>query len=173
MSERRWWTSGALPLVVVAGLWACGGQEPAKIGGPMPSFELPRLEGGTMSGDSLAGRPVVLNFWATWCQPCRKEFPVLNALHRDPRVEVVTVALDEEGAARVAPFVEREGLEYPVLLGNQEIFELFGGYTIPHTLVIDPDQTVVGVYRGPASEETLDRDLRRIGAFEEQVSGPA
>lgn len=174
MSERRWWIGGPLVLLLAAMAGGCGSQEPAKIGGVMPGFELPRLEGGTMSGDSLAGRPVVLNFWATWCQPCRKEFPVLNALHRDPRVEVVTIALDEEGAARVAPFVEREGLEYPVLLGNQEVFELFGGYGIPHTLVIDPAQTVVGVYRGPASEESLERDLRRIGAFEEEgESGPA
>lgn len=168
MRERRWWTGTTLLLAAVAAVWACGGGEPAEIGAPMPDFELPRLEGGTMSGDSLAGRPVVLNFWATWCQPCRAEFPVLNALHRDPRVEVVTVALDEEGAVRVAPFVEREGLEYQVLLGDQEVFERFGGYTIPHTLVIDPSQVVVGFYRGPASEEKLAADLRRMGAFADE-----
>ena len=145
-------------------LGGCGGEPtgPVGIGSKAPVFDLPALEGGSMSSADLTGRPVVLNFWATWCQPCRKEFPVLNALHRDPRVEVVTIALDEEGEARVRPFVRREELEYRVLLGDQQTFERFGGYTIPHTLVLDPEQTIVGVYRGPASEAKLEADLRRI-----------
>ncbi len=177
MRERWWWTCGRLLTALsVAASLACAGEpaEPVRVGGPMPAFELPRLEGGTMSGESLAGRPVVINFWATWCQPCRREFPLLNDLHRDPRVEVVTVALDKEGAGRVAPFVAREGLDYPVLLGDQEVFERFGGFAIPYTLVIDPAGTVVSLYRGPVSEESLEGDLRRMGvAPKEEPPGSA
>ena len=152
----------ALTALVLAG---CGGEPaaPVGIGSAAPAFELPDLAGGSLRSETLAGRPLILNFWATWCQPCRKEFPVLNALHADPRVEVVTVALDEEGEKKVAPFVEREGLGYTVLLGNQEVFERFGGFTIPYTLVIDSRRTIVGVYRGPASEENLEADLERMG----------
>jgi hypothetical protein len=85
---------------------------------------------------------------------------------------VVTIALDEEGQQKVAPFVKREGLEYKVLIGNQQIFERFGGYTIPHTLVLDKTLTIVGVYRGPASEENLEGDVRRItGEAVPEVTG--
>jgi cytochrome c biogenesis protein CcmG/thiol:disulfide interchange protein DsbE len=170
MRRRRSWIKRALPPAMVAlamAALAVGGcaVEPdvaVGIGSPMPAFELPALEGGSLSSEALLGRPVILNFWATWCQPCRKEFPVLNALHQDPGVEVVTIALDEEGEKKVAPFVRREGLNYKVLLGDQKSFERFGGFTIPYTLVIDPAQTIVGVYRGQASAESLERDLRRI-----------
>ena len=173
--RRRSWIECTLLLVMAAlALSGCAGEptEPFGIGSPAPAFELPTLGGGSLSSETLAGRPVILNFWATWCQPCRKEFPVLNALHQDPRVEVVTIALDEEGERKVAPFVRREGLDYKVLLGDQKTFERFGGFTIPYTLVIDPAQTVVGVYRGPASEENLERDLRRIaGEAEGETAG--
>lgn len=165
---------GLLPalatLALCGSLWSCGG-EPAGlvgIGSRAPAFDLPALEGGSLSSETLEGRPVILNFWATWCQPCRREFPILNALHRDSRVEVVTISLDEEGPQKVASFVERQGLEYKVLLGDQETFERFGGFTIPYTLVLDPEQVIVGVYRGPASEESLQSDLRRIYADETQ-----
>ena len=139
--------------------------------GTAPAFDLPALAGGSLDSEALAGRPVILNFWATWCQPCRKEFPVLNALHRDPRVEIVAIALDEEGERTVAPFVRREGLEYRVLLGDQATFERFGGFTIPYTLVLDGAGTIVAMYRGPAAEESLERDLARIaGAAGEEAA---
>ena len=171
-----------LPLVaaVAVACWlaclGCSGEPavPVGVGSPAPAFTLPRLEGGELASATLIGRPVILNFWATWCQPCRKEFPVLNALDRDSRVEVVTIALDEDGQRIVAPFVRREGLEYTVLLGNQEVFERFNGFTIPYTLVLDPAQTVVGTYRGPASAEDLRRDLAPFlgAAGEESAATP-
>ncbi len=177
MRSRRSWIEYALvPAFVALTLGGCAAEPagPVGIGSTAPAFELPALEGGSLSSETLVGRPVILNFWATWCQPCRKEFPVLNALHRDPRVEVVTIALDEEGQQKVATFVKREGLEYKVLIGDQETFERFGGYTIPHTLVLDETLTIVGVYRGPASEENLESDLRRItGEAAPEATGEA
>ena len=175
MRRRQPWVERVVPLAVAAlALWGCAGEPtpPIEVGGLAPAFELPALDGGSLSSEDLEGRPVILNFWATWCQPCRKEFPVLNALHRDPRVEVVAIALDEEGERKVAPFVRREGLDYKVLLGDQKTFERFGGFTIPYTLVLDSAQTIVGAYRGPASEENLESDLRRIaGDAEGEAAG--
>ncbi len=102
-----------------------------------------------------------MNFWATWCQPCMHELPVLNELTRDG-VRVVAVALDEEGAKVVEPFVEEHGLAYTVLLGNQEVFQRFSGFAIPFTLVLDGSWTVVGIYRGPVTREDLAADLASI-----------
>ena len=143
-------------------LTACGDSGmPARlaIGDPLPTFSLPALDGSEVDSSSLAGRPVILNFWATWCQPCLKEIPELKDLATDDRVEVVGIALDEEGARAVRPFVENHDMRYLILLGNQEIFQRMGGLTIPFTLVLDPDLQVSNFYRGPATREDIDRDL--------------
>ncbi len=145
-------------LVVLAG---CAGEPsgPLRVGATSPGFELPALEGGKVSSAAYAGKPVVLNFWATWCLPCRKEFPVLQELAADPGVEVLAIALDEAGERVVRPFVEREGFNYTVLLGDESVFQRFSGFSIPYTLLLDERQTVISIYRGPATLEDLRRDL--------------
>lgn len=146
-------------------LAACSGPpKPLRMeaGVELPSFTLPSLDGSEVSSDSFGagGKVTVVNFWATWCQPCRKEMPELSAMAEDPRVEVVGIALDEEGAATVAPFVAEHRIEFPILLGNQEIFQRLGGHAIPYTLVLDSDRKVINVHRGPTTEADLENDLR-------------
>ncbi len=132
------------------------------VGDPLPGFSLAALDGSQVDSGSLAGKPVVLNFWATWCQPCLREIPELGALAEDDRLEVVGIALDEEGQAAVQPFVQSHGMRYRILLGNQEVFLSMGGIAIPYTLVLDPDLRLVNVYRGPAKRADLERDVERI-----------
>lgn len=153
-----------LSLCLLAGvllLSGCGSPPPVEPGQPAPSFELASLTGGTVSSDDLDAKPTVVSFWASWCQPCLKEIPVLNELTEDPSVQVVTIALDDEGAATVAPFVEQHDIRYPVLLGDQETFLRFDGFGIPHTLVLDGERNIVAVHRGPVERETLLSDLGR------------
>lgn len=163
-----------LPLLVVT-LISIGGcadppAEPLRVGSAAPEFVLRSVAGGELRRSSLLGTPVILNFWATWCQPCRREFPVLTALDRDHRVEVVTIALDEDGEESVRPFLRRADLDYTVLLGDEKTFRRFGGFAIPYTLVLDSEHTVVSVYRGPVAEEDLRRDLARINGEPNAVS---
>ena len=132
------------------------------IGSRVPELVLPAVEGGELDLRSLAGEVVVLNFWATWCLPCRREIPELVALADAGRAVVLGVALDEEGGRAVRPFVERHGISYPVLLGNREIFERFHGYTIPYTVVLDRSQQVLNIYRGPISRTLVEDDLQRL-----------
>ncbi|MCP3963358.1 MAG: TlpA family protein disulfide reductase [bacterium] len=144
---------------------ACGDSGvPARldVGSPVPEFNLPALEGGEVASGSLVGEVVVLNFWATWCQPCLKEIPELKELATDDRLRVVGIALDDEGVRVVRPFVESHGMDYTILLGDQEIFQRMGGITIPYTLVLDRSQNVVNVYRGPATRSDIEQDLERI-----------
>ena len=146
------------------GLTACGGVPAAvdlEVGGPIPDFELPSLAGGELSRDDLVGKPVVLNFWATWCRPCLKEIPDLRAIAKDTEVRVVSIALDEEGETVVRPFVERMEIDYEVLLGDMELFQRFDGYAIPYTIVLDASAQVVSIYRGLVNQRRLEKDLRK------------
>ena len=163
-ASRFLWRS-ILPLVLLVSiLWlsACGSPTPRfQEGLPIPEFQLPSLDGDVVHSDDLAGQPVVLNFWATWCGPCVREIPTLKKLHRAGGVRVVSIALDEQGASVVRPFVKRHDIDYPVLLGDHNVFQRFNGSAIPYTFVLDPSLRVVEVHRGLVSARRLEKDLRK------------
>jgi thiol-disulfide isomerase/thioredoxin len=145
-------------------LTACGAvprHQDIQVGQPIPPFELTSLDGTTVNSESLKGKPVVLNFWATWCGPCVREIPTLKELHRADAVRVVSIALDDEGEAVVRPFVAKQSIDYPVLLGGQEIFQRFNGYAIPYTLVLDSSLNIVEMHRGLVTSRRLEKDVRR------------
>ncbi len=151
-----------LALLLLAACGDAGMPARLAIGDPLPGFTLQALDGSEVGSGSLAGKPVVLNFWATWCQPCLKEIPELKDLAADERIEVVGIALDEEGARAVQPFVQSHGMRYRILLGDQEIFQRMGGLTIPYTLILDPNLRVANLYRGPTTRADLERDLEEL-----------
>ena len=141
--------------VLLGGCFGDGSISDLTPGAPAPAFSLADLDGEVVSTASLAGKPAVINFWATWCGPCRHEFPALNKIEAEGKARVVAIALDTEGAEAVAPFVEEKGLEYTVLIGNQKVFTRYDGYAIPHTVVLDAEGKVFKVYRGVVQERTL------------------
>ncbi len=157
---NRLWS--VLTLLVV--LCGCGSESPETltIGTQAPDFSLPSLDGTEVASASLEGEVVVLNFWATWCQPCLREIPELQEIAAEGRAKVVGIALDEEGEAAVRPFVERHDIEYTILLGNQQIFRRFHGISIPYTLVLDPARQVVNIYRGRTTRADIELDLARL-----------
>jgi thiol-disulfide isomerase/thioredoxin len=136
------------------------------IGSRAPGFSLKSLDGNTVTGRSLEGNVVVLNFWATWCATCIAELPDLKQVAASSGAKVVGIALDEDGLMAVKPFVERHGISeitnFTVLLGDQDLFERFKGFGIPYTILLDRSQRVVKIYRGPVTRETLEEDLRAI-----------
>jgi len=95
-----------------------------------------------------------------------KEIPDLKKVAASSGAKVVGIALDEDGLKAVKPFVERFEIDktenYTVLLGNQETFQRFNGFGIPYTLLLDRSQRVVKLYRGPATRESIEQDLRTI-----------
>jgi thiol-disulfide isomerase/thioredoxin len=132
------------------------------VGNRAPDFTLTSLEGATVDSDSLKGRMVVLNFWATWCQPCMSEIPELKEFAASSRVRVVGIALDEGGLQAVKPFAESHRINYTVLLGDENLFQRFNGLGIPYTLVLDQSQRIVKIYRGPITKASLEEDLKII-----------
>ncbi len=101
-------------------------------GSVAPSWELRDLQGETVRSSDLEGKVIVLDFWATWCPPCQKEIPGFIELQEqfgDEGVVVVGVSLDEGSPATVAPFVEKTGINYSVVMGDAEVVKAFGGIT--------------------------------------------
>jgi len=131
---------------------------------PAPSMAFEALEGGTVSFAELAGRVVLVNFWATWCAPCVREMPSLERLHNaleDEGFTVLAVSQDRGGAGVVAPFLARLDLQHlPVYLDPKgKLARAFALKGLPTSFVIDRNGRVVAGLVGPAewdSPEALD-----------------
>jgi peroxiredoxin len=136
---------------------------------PAPAWRLPAVDGQTVSSDQFKGKVVVLDFWATWCAPCRAEIPGYVALqekYRPAGLAVVGVSLDRDGPAAVSRFIAEHRLNYPVVLGDDRIVEAFGGVAaVPTTLIIDRHGVVryrkVGAMPAGEFEAVLGRILEQ------------
>jgi thiol-disulfide isomerase/thioredoxin len=142
---------------------------------PLPELELPDLAGRIWSRADFSGKTSVLAVWATWCGPCKGEMPLLDRLHdewRDGgRFQVVTVSVDRSPAL-VAPYLEREQLDFPVLLSGEDLFRAWDFDSIPRTFVVDPAGTIVAELVGFGSDEAgFERRLREL--VERAASGAA
>ncbi len=128
-------------------------EAPAPAAAPAPDLELtlPLMDGGTFRTSDYRGRVVLLNFWATWCPPCREEIPDLIALHealKDRGFEVVGIAMDLDPEV-VPPFVEEFAIPYPIAYGTQETTQQIGGVLgLPVSLLIGPDGQLAGRFVG-------------------------
>ena len=126
-----------------------------------PAFVLPDLSGNNVSLSDFEGKVVVLDLWATWCPPCRKEIPFLVSLYeqyKDQGLEVIGVGLDQGGASVIAPFVEANEVTYTILVGNQDISQQYKVSGIPMTLMIDRDGRVASKDVGFAP--TMEAEMR-------------
>lgn len=140
---------------------------------PAPLFERPTLDGGSFDLSAHRGEVVLLNFWATWCAPCRYEIPDLIELQEeygDDGLQVVGIALDRQGFEVVRPFAEEYGFNYPLVIADSTIEREYGPITaVPTTLIIGPEGRARYFAEGllskeeiePAIEELLGEDGRR------------
>jgi len=149
------WLVGLAVLAGAALLFLSGepGEGPVDPGAPAPDFTLPRLGGGDrVRLDSLRGRVVFLNFWATWCKPCEEEMPAMERLYqafRDDGLEMLAISVDV-GEAEVIAFQERMGLSFPLLHDpDRSVASRYQSFRFPETYLIDQQGTVVGRYIGP------------------------
>jgi len=131
---------------------------------PMPAFLVNDIDGNPVSTASWKGKVVLLNFWATWCPPCRAEIPILIDLanrYKD-RVQVVGISVDD-GPEEVKQFVKDEGVNYPVLMASREILAEYGDVSaLPTLFVVNPDGNVVQKHQGLYSRALYETEIRLL-----------
>ena len=142
-------------------------QLPLQPGAAAPDFTLKQLAGGDASLSDFRGRPVLVNFWATWCKPCRAEMPeIISAYqaHRDAGLEVLAVNLtDQESMKDVRKFTAEVGLPFTVLLDQKgAVRERYGLIAVPTSIFIDSAGAIRTINSGPINSSALDRGLREI-----------
>jgi len=133
--------------------------------GKAPNFKLKTADGKTIDLQKLHGKVVVVNFWATWCGPCKAEIPGFLDVYKQYKskgLEIIGVSLDQNGWAPVKPFIERYKITYPVVVGDGDLADAYGGINaIPTTFIIDKKGNIVNHHLG-----YLDKN-----AFENLIKG--
>ncbi len=139
-----------------------GGLGP-QVGDVAPDFTLPTLEGNSVRLADYRGKVVFINFWATWCPPCRQEMPSMESLYRRLKgraFEMLAVSIDREGEDGLQPFVSQYGLTFPVLLDpHKEVYRLYGVTGVPETFIVDGHGVILLKLIGPQDwmrQEWLD-----------------
>jgi thiol-disulfide isomerase/thioredoxin len=145
------------------------------IGFPAPVVHFKDLEGKDTSLGDYNGKVVLVNFWATWCDPCREEIPWLIDMQRkyaDKGFTVLGIAMDEEGKKVVAPYVSNEHFDvnsqkltmnYPIVIGNDDIAEKFGGLLgYPTSVLISRDGKQVKRITGIISEAEMSQAIESL-----------
>jgi len=174
MSPRNAPTPAWLPLLAVALLAiACAAEEAGEPGGSgdavasvddagpaAPDFTLQDLDGNTVTLSEFRGKTVIVDFWATWCPPCVFQVPELNRLHSAHRdagdVVVIGVSVDTDGVEVVKPWIEEQGAEYTIVMGDVELAESFGALGFPTLVVVNPEGKVDSLHVGLIEYDTLE-----------------
>lgn len=128
----------------------------------------PDAHGRTQALDQWRGQVIVLNFWATWCPPCREEMPELSAFHEKFRAQGVTVlGLSTDDAAKIHQFASETPTAYPLLAGDFEAMSLAESLgndkgILPYTVVMRRDGSIAAAYLGRVNLSVLERDVRAL-----------
>jgi len=129
-----------------------------------PDFALMDASGKTVRLSDYRGKVVLLNFWATWCAPCKAEVPWFVDLQKtyEDDLVVLGVSFDEDGWDSVRPFIEQRGVNYPVMLAGPELPEQYRKIeSLPATLMIDRNGRIVDTYLGLSSKAQYDALIRK------------
>jgi len=128
-----------------------------------PAFTLTDINGKSVSLSDFKGKVVILDFWATWCPPCKREIPDFIKLQKEfgsRGLQVVGIALDEPG--KVQAYASQNGINYPVLLGSDDIAWKYGGIQgIPTTFIIDKTGKIVSKFEGYRPREVFESEIKK------------
>src|SRR5277367_3377858 len=132
---------------------------------PMPAFLVNDLDGNPVSTAAWKGKVVFINFWATWCPPCRAEIPILIDLENryKDRLQIVGVSVDDGDPADVKQFAKEAGINYPIVMADRTIVKEYGGVpALPTLFVVNADGNVVQKHEGLYSRELYETEIRLL-----------
>jgi thiol-disulfide isomerase/thioredoxin len=142
-----------------------GGASGQLIGQTAPEFELQSLEGKNVKLSDFRGKAVLLNFWATYCGPCKIEMPWFVEMQKEygPQgFQVVGVAMDDASTEEIAKFAKQMGVNYPILLGKEAVGQAYGGVEfLPTTVFVDRDGKVIARKFGLQSRSVFVDNIKR------------
>ena len=158
----------AMLYVASHGIRGAGGNNDASLdvaGKPAPDFTLESLEGKNIRLSGYKGQAVLLNFWATWCGPCKIEMPWFVELQKEygPQgLQIVGVAMDDASKEDIAKFVKEMGVNYPILIGKEDVGNQYGGVNVlPTTFFIDRDGKIVAREFGLQSRSLFVDNIKK------------
>lgn len=143
-------------------------------GQPAPDFALASLDGKTVKLSDFRGKAVLLNFWATWCEPCKIEMPWFVELQKQygPRgLQVLGIAMDDSGVKEIDDFAKKMNVNYPIVIGKESVGDQYGGIPyLPSTFYIDRDGKVIDRIFGLVSRSEIESDIQKALASSGQVA---
>lgn len=134
-------------------------------GSKAPEFSLPDVNGKPVKLSDYKGKVVIVDFWATWCPPCRKGIPDLISLQKEfgKDIVVIGISLDTDTKSDVAPFIKNMGINYPVAYGNLEVTQMYGNVeAIPTSFVIDKQGNIVDKHVGLVSKDAYTSVIKQL-----------
>ncbi|MGC1621156.1 MAG: TlpA disulfide reductase family protein [Candidatus Acidiferrum sp.] len=132
---------------------------------PAPEFKLTSLDGKPIALENLRGKVVFLNFWATWCGPCRAEIPDLVELQNEfkDRLQIIGLDVDDDDVAEVEKYAKETGINYPVAMATDAIRDAYGGIpALPTSFVLDTEGRVVQKHTGLLDPSLYDSEIRAL-----------
>ncbi len=152
----------ALVLFLVAGC-PLKEQEGARV--IAPDFSLPDLSGRTIKLSDLRGKVVLVEFWATWCPPCREALPGMERLYEayhDKGLDILAISMDDGDWDEVSRFVKAHGMRYPVLKGDEKVSNEYMVRVIPSLYLVDREGRIAKQFIGGGGEDALAKEVRAL-----------
>ena len=145
---------------------------------PAPEFELKDADGKTVRLSDYKGKVILLDFWATWCGPCKIEIPwfiQFERQYKDKGFAVIGVAMDEEGWTVVKPFISELAINYRILQGSDATAQKYGGVdALPTTFLIDREGKIVDTHVGLTGKDEFENGIKKLmgtpGIVQERAS---
>jgi peroxiredoxin len=133
---------------------------------PAANFTLADASGAKVVLANYKGKVVLLNFWATWCGPCKVEIPwfvEFNKTYKDRGLAVVGVSLDDDGWKSVKPYLAEKKIDYTVVVGNDAVSKSYGDVdSLPTTFIIDQDGRIAFTHTGLVSKDTYEKEIQSL-----------
>lgn len=131
-----------------------------------PNFTLADVNATPVKLSDYKGKVVLLNFWATWCGPCKIEIPwfiEFEKTYKDRGFTTVGISMDDDGWKAVKPFMTQKAINYPVMIGSDHVSELYGGIdSLPTTFLIDREGRIVSRHLGLISKHDYEAEILKL-----------